>query len=71
MTKSHLIFVMNFQVCGTDIPPEDRRFVRLFPDFDDSLLCYDTLDARRAKERKKTEKIKHNQVLLNFVYAVC
>ena len=29
---------LNPQVCGVDVPPEDRGFVRLFPELDPNLV---------------------------------
>merc|ERR1719367_2430448 len=50
---------IDIKVCGSDIPPEDRKFVRLYPELDQSLLSYDVMDAR--KEKKRPDKNRHNQ----------
>eukprot|EP00092_Neocalanus_flemingeri_P002509 GFUD01002685.1.p1 GENE.GFUD01002685.1~~GFUD01002685.1.p1 ORF type:complete len:189 (+),score=53.02 GFUD01002685.1:67-633(+) len=46
---------IDIKVCGMDILPEERRFVRLFPDMDPKLISSDVLDSRKAetKEKKK------------------
>ena len=54
---------IDIKVCGADIPPEDRGFVRLFPQLDPRLLSSDVLDERRArlKEKKKLERPKYKE----------
>jgi len=54
---------IDIKVCGADIPPEDRGFVRLFPVLDQRLLSSDILDARkiRLKEKKKQERPKYRE----------
>jgi len=46
---------IDIKVCGVDIKPEERRFVRLYPDMDPQLISSDVLDSRKAetKEKKK------------------
>ena len=48
-------------MCGADIPPEDRRYVKYYPELDPALLCYDVLDSRR--ERRRTERPKQNTLV--------
>ena len=50
-------------MCGADIPPEDRRYVKYYPELDPALLCYDVLDSRR--ERRRTERPKQNTLVNN------
>ena len=40
-------------MCGGEIPPEERRFVKLYPQLDPSLLSLEVLDARRSGGRRR------------------
>ena len=44
-------------MCGGDIPPEERKFLPLYPHLDPSLLSFEVLDARR-RERRRGERAK-------------
>ena len=40
-------------MCGREVPPEERKFVKLYPHLDPALLSYEVLDARRLELRRR------------------
>lgn len=48
---------IDIKVCGVDVPPEDRDFVRLYPHLDPMLVSREEVDATKGRFRKKREKL--------------